>query len=146
MKYPTAIVIALALLPTTILMSGNAAARECHDSPVSAEGSSAGSIGKLRKNRANENFRQGAIDFWVKYDPQWLADGDRRTLVTYSNGYETLFEIAMAPAGDGIWFSNGSGDGFGGTRERFNSVAADFTDGRFHNVAAVAPREAGQCL
>jgi hypothetical protein len=52
MKYSTAIVIALALLPATILVSGNAAARECHDSPVSAEGSSAGSVGKLRKNRA----------------------------------------------------------------------------------------------
>lgn len=84
-----------------------------------------------------EGFRQGAVDFWVKYDPQWIAEADRGTLVTYSNGYETLFEIAMAPAGDGILFSNGSGDGFGGTRERSNFVAADFTDGRFHHVSAI---------
>ncbi len=83
------------------------------------------------------DFRQGAIDFWVQYDPTWVAEETHGTLVAYSNGYETVFEVGMAAGGDGIVMSNGKRDDYGQVTEQSNIVPADFTDGLIHHVALV---------
>lgn len=86
-------------------------------------------------------FRQGAIDFWVQFDPRWAAEEAHGTLVAYSNGYETVFEVGITPAGDGIVMSNGRRDDYGQVTEQSNIVSANLADGRIHHVVLVTENE-----
>lgn len=82
-------------------------------------------------------MRQGAIDFWVQYDPSWETQDLHGTLVAYSNSYDTVFEVGMSAAGDGIVMSNGKRDDYGQVMDQTNIVPFDFNDGMIHHVAVV---------
>lgn len=60
MKNATIIAMTFATLLTTGLMAGNAAAEVCTTHTVTASGSSAGAIARLRKNRAERR----AVSAW----------------------------------------------------------------------------------
>ena len=84
-------------------------------------------------------LRQGAIDLWVQFDPTWQAGDDPHgTLVAYSNGYETVFEVGVTAGGDGIVMSNGKRDDYGQVSEQANIVSANLDDGNIHHLALVS--------
>ncbi len=85
--------------------------------------------------------RRGAIDFWIAWDPNWITEDAHGAVVAYSNGYDTVFEVGMTAAGDGIVMSNGKRDDYGSVVESSNTVSADFTDGQPHHVALVTHEE-----
>ncbi|MGQ0698933.1 MAG: LamG-like jellyroll fold domain-containing protein [Panacagrimonas sp.] len=92
--------------------------------------------------QAFAGFRQGAIDFWVQFDSAWVAEEGHGTLVAYSNGYETVFEVGVTASGDGIVMANGRRDDYNQPSEQSNIVSADLNDGRIHHVALITEGDA----
>ncbi len=83
------------------------------------------------------DFRQGSVDFWVKYDPEWKTKDDSGTIVALSNGYDTLFEFSMSAEGDAIYMENSEDDAITGAKSRRNAVNFDFKDDLIHHVALI---------
>ncbi len=92
------------------------------------------------------DFRRGTIDLWVQYDPAWQSNEDHGTLVAFSNGYDTVFEIGMAPGGDGLVVANSRRDDYGGTNETSNLVPFDFTDEAIHHVIVTTDDESSDVV
>lgn len=76
MKKTAVIAISLAVLSTTVLMSGNAAAASCKDFTVKRSGESAGAVAKFRKRRAERRAKQAWEDHVVENYGRRFADFD----------------------------------------------------------------------